>query len=226
MSAKQVVHETEQNDALRTVSGFWQRNQKAIISIAAAIVILVTGWVLYQEWVVKPKEEKAQEAIFKAQQYFAQDSFRLAYEGNTYFKGFKYIANNYSGTKPGDLAGYYAGVCCLHLGDFNNAVKYLKDFDTDAKQIQMMAYGALGDAYSEQNKKQEAVDAYKKAASTFKEDDFNSSEYLFRAALLNETMGKTSEAVALYKELKDKFPKTDKGFQADKYIYRLSLEKE
>ncbi|MDB5232134.1 MAG: hypothetical protein JWN76_2939 [Chitinophagaceae bacterium] len=224
MSAKQ-VHETENTDTLRTVSNFWQRNQKLIISVATAIVILVAGWVLYQEWVVKPKETKAQDAIFKAQQYFAQDSFRLAYEGNTSFKGFKYIANNYSGTKPGNLAEYYAGVCCLHTGDFNNAVKYLKDFSTDADQIQMMAYGALGDAYSELNKKQEAVDAYKKAASAFKQDDFNSSEYLFRAALLNETMGKTNEAVALYKELKENFPKTDKGFQADKYIYRLSIEK-
>jgi TolA-binding protein len=56
-------------------------------------------------------------------------------------------------------------------------------------------------------------------------DQSNSSEYLFRAALLEETSGKTKEALELYKKLKEKFPKTEKGFQADKYINRLSIEK-
>jgi len=38
-------------------------------------------------------------------------------------------------------------------------------------------------------------------------------------------MGKNKEALELYKEIKEKFPRTEKGFQADKYIYRLSIEK-
>ncbi len=50
-----------------------------------------------------------------------------------------------------------------------------------------------------------------------------SSEYLFRAALKLETVGKTTEALDLYKELKEKFPNTNRGFAADKYIYRLSI---
>jgi tetratricopeptide (TPR) repeat protein len=116
-------------------------------------------------------------------------------------------------------------VSYLKLGDFNNAVKYLKDFSTNARQIQLLAYGCLGDAYAELNKKDEAIDNYKKAAGAFEKDESNSAEYLFRAALLSETTGKTKEALELYKELKEKFPKTDKGVQADKYIYRLSIEK-
>ena len=50
-----------------------------------------------------------------------------------------------------------------------------------------------------------------------------SSEYLFRAALKLETLGKNSEALDLYKELKEKYPNTERGFGADKYIYRLSI---
>ena len=71
----------------------------------------------------------------------------------------------------------------------------------------------------------EAIENYKKAATTFDADENNSAEYLFRAALLLETTGKIKEALGLYKELKEKFPKTEKGFQAEKYIYRLSIEK-
>ncbi len=88
-----------------------------------------------------------------------------------------------------------------------------------------MAYGCLGDAYSEQGKKSDAIEAYKKAATTFEKDEANSSEYLFGAAMLSEINGNTKEALEQYKQLKEKFPRTDKGFQADKYIYRLSIEK-
>jgi tetratricopeptide (TPR) repeat protein len=152
------------------------------------------------------------------------DSFKTALNGDGQHKGFLYIINNYGGTKSANLAKYYAGVSYLKLGDFNNAVKYLKDFDTDAKQIQLMADGALGDAYSELNKNEDAISAYKKAGSEFEKDEFNSSEYLFRAALLSEKNGNTKQALELYKEVKNKYPKTEKGFQADKYIYRLSIE--
>ena len=88
-----------------------------------------------------------------------------------------------------------------------------------------MAYGALGDAYAEQGKTDDAISYYKKAGSIFEKDDNNSAEYLFRAALLLETKGKTAEALEIFKNIQVKFPKTDKGFQADRYIYRLSIEK-
>jgi tetratricopeptide (TPR) repeat protein len=189
------------------------------------IVVGGGGWYAYKQYIVKPKEEKAAEALFKAEQYFAEDSSRLVLNGDGQSRGVLYVISNYGGTKAAELAHYYAGVSYLKLGDFNNAVKYLKDFSTGAKQVQLMAYGCLGDAYSELNKKEDAIASYKKAASVFEDDGNNSAEYLFRAGLLAETSGNTREALELYKELKDKFPRTDKGLQADKYIYRLSIEK-
>jgi tetratricopeptide (TPR) repeat protein len=211
-------------DPVLRARSFWQKYQKPVIIAFAAIVVAIAGWLIYKNWVVEPKEEKARESVFKAQQYFAKDSLNLALNGDGVNKGFLYIINNYGGTKTANLAKYYVGVSYLKLGNYNNAVKYLKDFSTDAKQIQMMAYGCLGDAYSELKKNNDAIDAYKKAASAFEKDDINSSEYLYRAALLSEVSGKNKEALELYKELKDKYPATEKGAQADKYIYRLSIE--
>lgn len=226
MSEKHVPEvEVETNDALLKAQGFWQKNQKAILGAVVVLVVVVGGYFGYQQFVVKPKEEKAGEAIFRAQHYFGIDSLRKALDGDGSNKGFLYVIKNYGGTKSANLASYYAGVCYLRLGDFANAVKYLKDFSTDAPQIQLVAYGCLGDAYSEQGKKSEAIDAYKKAATTFEKDETSSSEYLFRAAMLSEINGNTKEALELYKQLKEKFPRTDKGFQADKFIYRLSVEK-
>ncbi|MBI2275549.1 MAG: tetratricopeptide repeat protein [Chitinophagaceae bacterium] len=215
----------ETNQALVRAQGFWQKFQKPVLIIVAAVVLVAGGWYGYNEYILKPKEEKAADALFKAQQHFAMDSSNLVLNGDGQSKGVLYVLKNFSGTKAANLCNYYAGVSYLKLGDFNNAVKYLKDFSTEAKQIQLMAYGCLGDAYAELNKKDEAVENYKKAGHTFDKDESNSAEYLFRAALLQETMGKNKEALELYKEIKEKFPRTEKGFQADKYIYRLSIEK-
>jgi hypothetical protein len=38
-------------------------------------------------------------------------------------------------------------------------------------------------------------------------------------------MNKPKEALDLYKKIKEKYPNTDKGYQVDKYIYKLSNEK-
>lgn len=211
-------------DPLTKAQSYWKRYSKPAGIVIAIAVVGILGWFAYNSLVLQPKEQKAEESIFKAQQYFAQDSLNKALNGDGFNSGFLYVINNYGETKSGNLAKYYAGVCYLKLGNFNNAVKYLKDFSTDAKQIQMMAYGCLGDAYSELKKNSEAIDAYKKAATTFEQDEMLSSEYLFRAALLNETLGKNKEAVDLYKQLKDKFPATPRGAQVDKYIYRLSIQ--
>ena len=216
---------TETNETLVKMQGFWEKFQKPVTIALVVIVLGVGGWYGYTEYILKPKEEKAADALFKAQQYFSIDSSNLVLKGDGQNKGVLYVMKNFSGTKAANLCSYYAGVSYLKLGDFNNAVKNLKDFSTDAKQIQLLAYGCLGDAYSELNNKEEAIANYKKAATTFELDENNSAEYLFRAGLLQETTGKTKEAIATYKELKEKFPKTDKGFQADKYINRLSLEK-
>ncbi|WP_298299197.1 tetratricopeptide repeat protein [Hydrotalea sp.] len=219
------THQHFEKDPLLKAEYFWNQYSKQITIAIIAIIVVVGGWYGYNQYIVKPKEEKASEAIYKAQEYFAQDSSNLVLNGDGFNKGVLYIIKNYDGTKSANLAKYYAGISYLKLGNFANAVKYLKEFKTDAPQIQMAAYGALADAETELGKNDDAIQAYKKAGSTFPKDAFSSSEYLFRAGLLSETLGKTKDAIELYKEIKSKYPQTDKGLQADKYIYRLSIEK-
>lgn len=219
----QEVGDVDQN--FQSVTSVWEKNKKLIIGIAVAIIVVVGGWLLYKNMILKPKEERAAEAMFKAEEYFRNDSLAVALNGDGQNKGFLYVIKNFDGTKAANLAHFYSGVIYLKTHDFNNAVKQLKDFSTESKQIQMIAYGRLGDAYSELGKKDEAVDYYKKAGKEFEADQFNSSEFLFRAGYLLESMGKNSDAIELYKQIKEKFPKTEKGFSIDKYIFRLSVEK-
>lgn len=205
---------------------FWDANGKKIGTVLAAIVVIIGGYYAYKTYVSTPKENKAAEAMFQAEAYYKMDSVKLALNGDNLNPGFLKIISKYSGTKAANLAHFYAGNCYLRLGDFNNAVKQLKDFSTDAVQIQARATALLADAYSELGKKEEAAETYKKAGTMFEEDDSNSPEYLFRAGYLYEIMGKTKEAIETYKLIKKKYPRSalpaaQGGQDIDKYLARL-----
>lgn len=215
---------SEEKDLLLTAQNLWQTYQKKVLTVVGVIAVVIGGYYAYNAFIVAPKEQKAQEAMFKAEDYFGKDSFKLAIDGDGTNKGVLYVIKNFSGTKAANLAHYYAGVSYLHLGDFNKAIENLKNFSSDSKPVQMVAYGAMADAYSELKKNEDAISYYKKAASTFVEDELTSAEYLWRAGQLCETLNKNKEALEFYKEIKAKFPKAKQG-EIDKFIYRLSVEK-
>ena len=218
--------ETEAVEVLDRARGFWEKNSRMIMVASSIVIVLIGGYLVYKYMFQAPEEAKAADAIYKAEINFRKDSLQLALngDGSRDNPGFVKVIKNYGSTPSGNLAKLYAGESYLHLGDYANAVKYLKDFKSKgAKQVEAKVYGLLGDAYSEQKKNDEAVENYKKAASTFEKDAAMSSEYLFRAALLLETNGKNKEAIVIYQELKDKFPRTEKGYTADKYLARLGV---
>lgn len=202
----------------------WGKYSKPVTIVLAALIILIGGYFGYQNFIKKPKEEKASDAIFKAEEYYRLDSVKLALNGDGQYPGFLSVMTKYSGTDAANLAGFYAGSCYLKLGDDVNAVKYLKKFSTDAKQIQARAYKLLGDAYADMGKNADALDYYKKAANHFTDDQANSADALFMAAYFADRVMKDSkEAISLYKELKEKYPNTQQGIDADKYLAQLGV---
>lgn len=225
MSDKKNVQHLEGGEAaLAKAKDFWSRNSKAIIGVCAAIILLGGGWLVYKNFFKGPKEQKANEAMFKAEEYYRMDSVNLALNGDGQYMGFVKLASKYSGTEAGNLANFYAGSCYIKLGENDKAVKYLKDFSTDAKQVQAKAYKLLGDAYADLGKNSDALSNYKKAAHHFEEDKAASAEALFMAAYFaDRVMKDTKEATDLYKELKDKYPQTNQGIEADKYLAQMGV---
>jgi tetratricopeptide (TPR) repeat protein len=204
---------------------YQDRYGKQTVIGLVVLLLIVGGYFGYRHFVVEPKEKQAEEAMFRAEDYFRMDSLKLALNGDNINAGFAKIISRYPGTRAAKLASFYAGSCYLKLGDFNNAVKYLKDFKTSALQVQAKAYGLLGDAYSELNKKEDAVASYKKAGTTFDKDNIISPEYLFRAGYLYESMGRPKEAIEMYQLIKDKYPSSQRGFDIDRYLARLGVVK-
>ena len=201
-----------------------KKNQQLIVYILVGGLIAAAGIFGYGELYQKPLETKAADAMYVAEKYFANDSSEFVLNGDGTNKGVLYIIKEFSGTKAANLAKYYAGMSYYRLKDYNKAIEYLKDFSTNAKQVQAVAYGSIGDAYSELKKNDEAIEYYKKAGTHFPEDEAISSEYLFRAASFLELNGKNDAALEIYKQIKQDYPKSEKGFSIDKYISRLQVQ--
>lgn len=197
----------------------WSQYKRPVTIGLAAVALVVGGWLGYKFFVKEPSENKAAEAIFKAEEYYRMDSLNLALKGDGQFPGFEKVISQYGGTKAGNLARFYAGSILLKQGDAKKAADYLEDFSTDAKQVQARAYKLLADAYADQGKNKEALSNYKKAATTFEADEPFSAEALFLAAYMaDRVLNDKKEAVELYKQIKSKFPQTQFGYEADRYL--------
>ncbi len=210
-------------ESLTRSEEFIIKNQNSLIIGVLVILVIVLGYFGYQKYIIEPKTQDAQEQIFAAQQFFESDSLDKALFGDGNHLGFVDIADEYSATKPGKLANYYAGICFLKKGDFDKAIDYLSKFKVDDQLVAPMAQGALGDAYLEKGNQEKAVSQYLKAA-TMKNNSFTASMFYFKAAETLELMGKNSEALANYKDIRDKYPKTKYGNNIERYIARVEAK--
>jgi tetratricopeptide (TPR) repeat protein len=218
---EQPIEKSTEERVVDSARDFWGKNNKLITYAVVGLVVVIGGYFAYNQFFKGPAEAKAAEAIWKAEDYFRTDSFKLALNGDGKNPGFLKVISAHGGTKAGNLAKFYAGACYMQLGDFNNAIKQLKDFSTSQVEVELRTAGLLGDAYSELGKKQEAVDYYKKAGTMFDKDDVNSPEYLFRAAMLSQELGKNKEAIELLHQIKDKYPNSQRAFEVDKHLGKL-----
>jgi len=167
MSKKKKDSQPEQLESVENVltrtEQFIENNQKIITTVVLAIVIVVGAYLLFTRYYLQPMENEAQSQMFKAEQYFARDSFRLALNGDGNYLGFKDIIEEYGITKSANLAHYYAGISQLHLGNYDQAIEHLEEFDVNGKIVEPEKYGAMGNAYLEKGNRQKALDFFEKA---------------------------------------------------------------
>ncbi|MGE0089813.1 MAG: tol-pal system YbgF family protein [Bacteroidales bacterium] len=209
-------------NALSKTEHYIEENQKSLTIIILAIIIIVGGYLGYKKFIVAPKEKEASAQMWMAEQYFAKDSFNLALKGDGNDLGFLSIIEDYSITKSANLAHYYSGICYLHMGDYKNAIEYLKKFESKDKMIAPIALGSIGDAYMELGEIDEALSFYKKAANNFT-NNFTTPLYLQKAGFAFEQLGKYNEALEVYKRIEKEFPNSTEGRQIEKFIAQVEL---
>jgi tetratricopeptide (TPR) repeat protein len=222
-NAPQTDNLQELESALTKTERFIEENQKPITIAVAALIVVVIAFLGINRFYLQPRNDEAQTQMFMAENYFERDSFNLAINGDGNYLGFLDIIDDYKMTKAANLSKYYTGISYLHLGQYEEAIDYLKGFKTKDLLLGPIAEGAMGDAKLELGDSNEALKHYRKAY-TMNENELTSPLYMLKAAKVLESLDNLEDALALYREIKAKYPETTEGQEADKYIARVEIK--
>ncbi|HNY14152.1 MAG TPA: tetratricopeptide repeat protein, partial [Bacteroidales bacterium] len=115
-----------------------------------------------------------------------------------------------------------AGLCYLHLGQYEDAIDYLGKYKRKDKLIASLAIGATGDAYVELGDVEKGISLYLEAAD-FGDNSFNTPIFLMKAAELHELNNNYEKALELYERIQKEYPESTEGMSIEKYIARVKL---
>lgn len=216
--------EMSAEDTLTKSEAFILKNKTSILGGIAAVIVVIAGVMGYKQLISAPRELKASEASFKAEQYFGESDYEKALNGDSLgYMGFIKIANEYSNTKAGNLANAYAGISLAQLKQYEEAIKYLNKFSAKDAMIAPAALGTLGNCYAQLGQNEKAASTLMDAA---KKADNNSLSpiFLLQAGEIYEKLGKNDNAVKAYTQIKEKYFNSMKAYEIDKYIERASIK--
>ena len=206
-------------EALSKTELWIEENQKTLWIILGAL--LVAAFVIFGiNRYMQKRNENASQQIFHAQAAFEQEKYDVALNGDGNNLGFLDIISSYGSTKTGKLANYYAGVCYMKQGNYNDAIEYLKKYTNNDQILAPMALGAIGDCYMELGDNASAASYYGKAARK-NPNDFTSPMFLVKEGMTYEIMGNYAKALESYKLLKKDYPLSNEAFEINKYIANL-----
>ena len=206
--------------ALTKAEQFIEKYQKEIIRVVGGILGIVLLYIAFQHFHVQKRTVEASSQMFPAEQYFEAEYWERALDGDGNALGFVDIISDYRFTPAANLAKYYAGICCLNLGEYEEAIFYLSRFKTKDVILSSIALGGIGDAYAQLGDPEKAVSFYKRAASR-RSNDFTSPLYLLRAGILLENEGRLNEAAEMYERIKNDYAVSAEGRTIDRYIARV-----
>ncbi len=210
-------------NALSRTEQYIEENQRSLTIIVLAIVVVVGGYLGYKKLYLEPNNEEAIAAMFYAQHYFEQDSFRLALEGDGANYGFLDIIDEYGMTKSGNLAQLYTGICYYKLGQYEDAIDYLKKYDSNDILYSTMALGAIGDSYVELEDLETAVSFYVKAAQR-KKNEVTTPIYAKKAGLAYEELKEYKKALECYEIIRKEYPQSEEGRDIERYITAVRMK--
>ena len=202
-------------------------NQEKIVKILGLIVIVIAIFALYTRFIVEPKEKEASEEMYIAEFYFQNNDYNRALNGDGQYSGFLTVADNYSSTKSGNLANYYAAICQMNLAPndsinyYEDALNSLSDFDTDDEILYSLSTGLKGDANLELGNYDKALNYYVSAANDHL-NDFTTPYFMMKQAFVHELNEDYNSALKIYESIKEKYSQSKEGLSIDKYISSAS----
>ena len=218
--AKQIKNENAEAvvEAVSKTEQFFTKYSKTIGVVCAIIIVVAVGLFCWNKFVYAPSAQEAMGQMAFAEENFRAADYEVALNGDGNVLGFAQIIDEY-GSKAGESAPFYAGVCELHLGNWESAIKYLESYKGKDAILKARATACIGDAYVGLEDYAKAVTYFEKAAAVI-ENDY-AAGYLLKAGVAAEKLGENAKALGFYETIKEKYPRSIEAYDVDKYIGRV-----
>lgn len=217
--------ESEATKVANKSEEFFNKHKKLILGGLGAILLIIVAIIGYKQFIVKPRELKANNALSKGQMMFGNPTDSVS------LKTFLSVADEYSGTDAGNLANLYSGLEYARQEKWDEAAKYLEAYKPgDDLMVSPMAIVALGDVYANQKKMDEAVSTFKRAADLANKANSEGKSNsvapiaLRKAGIILMEQGKKDEALAVFEDIKANYPQSPLSNEMDKFIEYASVK--
>ncbi len=223
MANKQVAEQEALGEAMSKTELFFENNGRKLSYIFVGLLLVAAVIYGYRALIMQPRAERAAEMIAGAQHRFEAQTpdYALALNGDAEAPGFLEVIDQYGSTPAGNLAKHYAGICYLHMGDLENAAKYLAQFSTvdgvPGAMVNAQNYGLQGDVAVEQGNYSKAVGLYEKAVAAA-DNNLTAPMYLRKAGLAELAQGNKAAAQKFFEQILADYPASMDAREAEKLI--------
>jgi tetratricopeptide (TPR) repeat protein len=212
--------EVQIESALGKTELWFEKNWKVLTGVLVAILVVVAGVYAWQELYKAPQGKKAGDAMFVAQQLFADGDWATALNGDGNNLGFAEVADTYKNTPQGRLAAHYAGICYLKTGDADAALDYLSRYKATKGApntlVNAQNEGLKGDIYVDKDDLATAITHYRRAVDA-SNNVLTTPIYLKKLGMAYDATGNYAEAVKAYRRIADDYPTSLEARDIEKY---------
>ena len=117
------VEKNEFDESIAASVSFFEKNKTKILTCCGVVVAVIICALLVHQFIITPRNQKAEESIFAAQTLFQTGDYEKALNGDETTMGFLDIADKFKCTKTANVAKLYAGICYAETGKYEEAVK-------------------------------------------------------------------------------------------------------
>ena len=213
-----------ENKGIESISQFFEDNKQNVMIAGIALILVAAGIYYYSNFYKPALETEAGDSFFMAERYYGQDSLTLSLNGDGMNLGMKDIADEYSGTKAGNQAAYYAGRILLEQGKFQDALDYLGDVSMEDEIMAAQVLTLRGDCKSELEQYEDAADLYMNAANS-RTNELTTPYALLKAGMAYEEAGEPGDALTAYEKLSADYSESQYAQKVDVRIAKAKAAK-
>lgn len=198
------------------------RTQSTLMWIIIAASVIIIGIIVYIFAVRQPGVQAADNAIGQADMSLSlgQDSVALAQ--------YKTVADDY-GYDAGNRAKLNAAIIlysqaqndtAVRKAKLNEAISYLKDYDTKESVIGAASRSLMGDCYVNLGNYTDAVKCYTEAISVSDNNPAYTPFFMMKKATVERALEDYAAEAAIYQEIIDEYPSYGQahGIDLEKYL--------